>query len=40
MPVLELLRDKGYKTGIATSNSMELALACIEANGIKNILMP
>ena len=35
MPVLELLRDKGYKTGIATSNSMELALACIEANGIK-----
>lgn len=35
MPVLELLRDKGYKTGIATSNSMELALACLEANGIK-----
>ena len=35
LPVLELLREKGFKTGIATSNSMELALACLEANDIK-----
>lgn len=35
LPVLEQLKKKGFKTGIATSNSMELALACLEANDIK-----
>lgn len=31
---LEGLRSKGYKMGIATSNSRELAMCCLEALGI------
>ena len=31
---LEALKAKGYKMGIATSNSRELAMCCLEALGI------